>query len=176
MEEQEQMALRGRFQDTQQESAESRPSTYPSDHSARIGYDPLLITRLRQDHRNFIELFSQAQLLLNSADYEGVKRKLGELRIALQDHLLLASTKFYIYLSRLLAYHSESMTILNRQRSAMHHNSREIMDFLRTYSAIRLDSASAPMFQEEFLKIGATLMNRIENEENHLFPLYRDAR
>jgi len=167
------MALRGWFQEHTREPAASRPSARPQAPGTRIGHDPLLIERLRRDHRHFLDLFAQTQTLLNSADYDGVKRKLGELRISLQDHLLLSSTRLYVYLSQHFVARTEQLAVINQHRSAMHGNSREIMDFLRTYSAIRLDDQSAAMFQAEFLAIGTALMQRIEREESTLFPLYR---
>lgn len=168
------MALRGWFQE-QPAGTAARPAARTPVAGARIGYDPLLLERLRRDHRRFLDLFAQAQHLLNSSDYDGVKRTLGELRIVLQDHLLLASTRFYVYLSQLFAAHAEQAAAIGRQRSAMHGNSRAIMDFLRTYSAIRLDGQSAAMFQAEFLAVGDALLQRIEREETVLFPLYRVA-
>ncbi|HCU52804.1 MAG TPA: hypothetical protein DIC36_00480 [Gammaproteobacteria bacterium] len=170
------MALRGWFQDPTREPAASRSSARPQAPGARIGHDPLLIEQLRRDHRRFLDLFAHIQGLLNSADYDGVKRKLGELRITLQDHLLLASTRLYVYLSQRFATHPDRLAAISQHRSAMHSNSREIMDFLRTYSAIRLDDQSATMFQAEFLAIGTALMQRIECEETILFPLYRTLR
>ncbi|MEK7758431.1 MAG: hypothetical protein AAB304_02335 [Pseudomonadota bacterium] len=53
-----------------------------------------MIRRLRNDHQRMLGLFTQAQELLTTHDYDGVKRKLGELRITLQDHLMTASVKF----------------------------------------------------------------------------------
>jgi hypothetical protein len=52
-------------------------------------------------------------------------------------------------------------------------NSRQIMDFLRTYSAVRLDDTFADTFQIELLVIGSALVQRIEREQSTLFPLYQ---
>lgn len=138
-----------------------------------IGYDPLLIKRLRSDHQRMLELFTQAQALLTSHDYEGVKRKLGELRITLQDHLMTANVKLYVYVSRHLADDAAKAAIVNEYRREMLSNSRQIMDFLRTYSDVKLNDAIANMFQIELLVVGSALVQRIEREQTSLFPLYR---
>lgn len=141
----------------------------------RIGYDPQLISRLKTDHQRMLDLFAQSQALLSTRDYDGVKRKLGELRITLQDHLMTTSVKFYVYITRQLASDPGKTAIINEHRRAMLENSRIIMDFLRTYTAVRLDDSFADVFQTEFLAIGAALVQRMEREESTLFPLYRAA-
>lgn len=138
----------------------------------RIGYDPLLLQRLRADQQRMLELFTQTQALLNSRDYGGVYRKLGELRIVLQDHLMTANVKFYVYMSRLLANDPAKSAIINDCRREMLANSRQLMDFLRTYTAVRLDDNLAETFQIDLLVIGSVLVQRIEREQTTLFPLY----
>lgn len=138
----------------------------------RIGYDPLLLQRLRADQQRMLELFTQTQALLNTRDYGGVFRKLGELRIVLQDHLMTANVKFYVYMSRQLAHDSAKSAIINDCRREMLVNSRQLMDFLRTYTAVRLDDALAETFQIDLLVIGSVLVQRIEREQTTLFPLY----
>lgn len=142
----------------------------------RIGYDPLLIRRLRSDHQRMLGIFTETQSLLSVRDYDGVRRMLGELRIVLQDHLMTASVKFYVYMGHLLDGDAGQTALLNQQRREMLGNSRLIMDFLRTYSAARLDDSFAETFQIELLSIGAALVQRIEREESNLFPLYRAVR
>jgi len=167
------MAFRS-FLTPPQTGSSTRPSLpQVSAPGTRIGFDPLLIKRLRSDHRRMLEIFTQAQELLSTRDYDGVKRKLGELHIALQDHLMTASVKLYVYVGRQLASNPAQAAIINEHRRDMLENSRLIMDFLRTYSAVRLDDSFADVFQTEFLAIGATLVQRIEREEGTLFPLYQ---
>lgn len=150
------------------------PATYrPQAPGTRIGYDPLLIKRLKADHQRMLELFTQTQSLLITHDYDGVKHRLGELRITLQDHLMTANVKFYVYVSRQLANDPAKTAIISEYRREMLANSRQIMDFLRTYSAARLDDTFAEPFQIELLVIGAALVQRIEREQSTLFPLYQ---
>jgi len=149
------------------------PAARPQAPGTRIGYDPLLIKRLMDDHQRMLELFTQTQSLLTTHDYDGVKRKLGELRITLQDHLMTASVKFYVYVSRNLATDLAKVAIINEYRREMLANSRQIMDFLRTYSSAQLDDSFADTFQVELLVIGSALVQRIEREQSTLFPLYK---
>jgi hypothetical protein len=138
-----------------------------------IGYDPLLIPRFRTDHRRMLGIFTQVQELLITQDFDGVRRKLGEFRILLQDHLMLASTKLYIYVAHLHQANADTSARISAHRQEMLGNNRLIMDFLRTFSAARLDESYAERFQAELLAIGAALVQRIESEETNLYPLYR---
>lgn len=167
------MAMRDPFPPRPTERTARGPSTQPQAPGTRIGYDPLLIKRLKADHQRMMDVFTQAQSLLTMHDYDGVKRKLGELRIVLQDHLMTASVKLYVYVSRQLANDPVRTAVINQHRRDMLENSRLILDFLRTYGAARFDDAMAGLFQTEFLAIGAALVQRIEREENTLYPLYQ---
>ena len=142
------------------------PGTY-------IGYDPLLVGRLRSEHQRILVLFAQTQALLTTRDYDGVKRKLGELRITMQDHLMTANVRFYVYVSRYLAGDAAKSAIINEYRREMLVSSRQVMDFLRTYSAARFDDNLANTFQIELLVISSALVNRIEREQASLLPLYQ---
>jgi len=168
------MALRDLFDRTAAAAPVARPAApQPQAPGTRIGYDPLLLDQLRRDHRKLLDLFAVTQALLSSRDYAGVQRKLGEFRVALQDHLLTANTKLYIYVSRQLADDPVYSALVNTVRRDMLDNSRQIMEFLRTYSGMRLDDQSGQMFQTELMSIGEALMQRIEREESSLFPLYQ---
>jgi hypothetical protein len=167
------MTFRGFLQPSRNESSAPHPTPQPSAPGTRIGYDPLLLQRLQADHQRMLELFTQTQELLTTHDYDGVRRKLGALRITLQDHLMTASVKFYVYVSRHLANDAAKTAIINEYRREMLINSRQIMDFLRTYSAARLDDSFADTFQIELLVIGSALVQRIEREQSTLFPLYQ---
>jgi regulator of sigma D len=162
---------------------QSRPNKTPQQHNTRqpcapgtnIVFDPLLIRRLQSDHQRMLGIFTQTQMLLTTHVYEGVKRKLGELRITLQDHLMTANVKLYVYISRFLSNDEEKAAMLNDYRRNMQSNSSQIMDFLRTYSSVKLDDAVAKTFQVELLVIGSALVQRIELEQSTLFPLYRNS-
>lgn len=166
------MALRD-FLQSRPNASQAAPNLPPQRApGTRIGYDPLLIQRLRADQQRMLELFTQTQALLNARDYAGIFRKLGELRIVLQDHLMTANVKFYVYMSRQLANDSAKSAIINDCRREMLVNSRHLMDFLRTYTAVRLDDILAETFQIDLLVIGSVLVQRIEREQTTLFPLY----
>jgi len=168
------MALRDLFDRTAAAAPAARPAApQPQAPGTRIGYDPLLLDQLRRDHRKLLDLFAVTQALLSSRDYAGVQRKLGEFRVTLQDHLLTANTKLYIYVSRQLADDPVYSALVNTVRRDMLDNSRQIMEFLRTYSGMRLDDQTGQMFQTELMAIGEALMQRIEREESSLFPLYQ---
>lgn len=169
------MAFRGFFQPRLTESSVPPPTARAHAPGTSIGYDPLLINRLKSDQQRMLDLFTQAQLLLTSGDYSGVRHRLGELRVVLQDHLMTASVKFYVYISRQVASDSAKALLVNTHRREMLENSRKLMDFLRTYSGAPLDDGNAALFQTELLVIGAALVQRIEREQTSLFPLYRSS-
>src|SRR4030067_236564 len=75
--------------------------------------------------------------------------------------------------ARPLAGDAAKSAIINEYRREMLVNSRLLMDFLRTYSAARLDDSFADTFQIELLVIGSALVQRIEREQSTPFPLYQ---
>ena len=167
------MAFRPFFSPKPIEPAAPPPTARPHAPGTSIGYDPLLINRLKSDQQRLLDVFTQAQLLLTNGDYNGVRRKLAELRITLQDHLMTASVKFYVYISRQVAGDPAKAALVGTHRREMLENSRKLMDFLRTYSGAPLDDGNAALFQTELLVIGAALVQRIEREQTSLFPLYQ---
>lgn len=138
-----------------------------------VGYDPMLVGRMRSEQQHILVLFAQTQALLTTLDYQGVKRKLGELRVTLQDHLMTANVRFYVYLLRYLSGDAAKSAIINEYRREMLVSSRKIMDFLRTYSAAQFDDELANTFQVELLVISAALVERVEREQVSLHPLYQ---
>src|SRR4030065_2844913 len=87
------MAFRGFLAPGGNESPAQHPAPQSRAPGTRIGYDPLLLKRLQADHQRMLELFTQTQELLTTHDYEGVKRKLGELGVILQGHLTTGSVR-----------------------------------------------------------------------------------
>lgn len=152
------------------------PRPAPAAGAAGPGYDPLLISQLQRDHRRLLDLFARVQQLLTHRDYAGVQRALGELRIVLQDHLLRATNRLYVFLGRRWEGDAERTAVINTVRRESLESGREILDALRTYAAVRLDDQGAEMFQAELFDIGTRLMQRMEREESTLFPLYRARR
>ena len=138
-----------------------------------VGYDPLLVGRMRAEQQRILVLFAQAQALLTTHDYAGVKHKLNELRVTLQDHLMTANVKFYVYVSRYLAGDAAKSAIIGEYRREMLVSSRKIMDFLRTYSTASFDDNLANTFQVGLLVISAALVERVEREQVSLYPLYQ---
>lgn len=166
------MAIRDFFLDRSSEAPARPAAPHSTSGEYGIGYDPLLTSQLRKDYQRQLDLFSATQSLLSGHDYAGVQRKLGEFRVVLQDHLLRINNKLYVYLNRRWANDAERAALISAVRREMLESGRSLLGRLGLYSEVRLDDRSAGMFQQELLEIGAALMQRMEREENSLFPLY----
>jgi regulator of sigma D len=137
-----------------------------------IVYDPGLVPRLTNDHRQLVEVYKQVHAALARNDLAGVRHRLLQFRGALQEHLLAENVKLYVYLARHLAGDEASSQIINDMRREMMGIGRVVMDFLRKYTETPIEPAQAVQFKGELDGIGAALVQRIEREESALYPLY----
>jgi len=164
------MALLGFFQRQQPAPTSTDPRTHAP--GTRIGYDPMLPQTILKDHQHLMDLLADIQSLHNTTDYAGVHRLLAEFRIVMQEHLLNEKVKLYVYLARQLAEKEGSSRILGEIRRKVFAINREIMDFVRRFTEMRVNELNADIFQAELLQIGALLVQHIEREESTLLPLY----
>lgn len=165
------MAFLGLFQRPQP----TTPAAYePRTHApgTRIGYDPMLPQTILKEHQRLMDLLADIQTLHNTTDYAGVHRLLAEFRILMQEHLLNENVKVYVYLSRQLASKEGTAAVLAEIRRKVFAINREIMDFVRRFTEMRVNELNADVFQAELLQIGALLVQHIEREESTLLPLY----
>lgn len=144
----------------------------PAAPGTRIHYEPELIAQLKGDHQRLLDLYQQIQEKFEEGDYTAVSKQLDQFRVALQGHLLTENVRLYVYLDHCLGATESNAELIHGFRREMEKIGRDVMNFLRKYRAIGVDRELAPAFSKDFAVVGEKLTERIEREEQVLYPLY----
>lgn len=134
-----------------------------------------LIGQLKSEHVQIKELLQEALVAASGADVINTHQRLHDFKTALQLHIAEENVKFYGYIQ---AYYSTDKEMVQRIRSArmdMNQIVAKILRFVRRYESIEdFEGVKWADFSDELVEIGICLGERIELEENKLYPLYRD--
>lgn len=138
-----------------------------------ISFDPQLVVRLKDDHRELLRLFREISAAAQSGEFEDIASKLAEFKLAFQTHIMVENVKFYVYLQQYLANEPDLTTFLAEVRREMDGIARVLVKFVQTYTAtpntVRERSAA---FLQELAGIGTVLTKRVQLEESRLYTLY----
>lgn len=144
-------------------------STAPN---TQIQYNPGLIQQLKADHRKLLDIYGGIKPAFDAGDYALVSQRLDEFRRGLHGHLLTENVRMYVYLNRHLAGDESNSNLIHGFRREMDGIGKVVMSFLKKYETIGVDIGLADAFAKDFASIGAVLVERIEKEEQVLYPLY----
>lgn len=136
------------------------------------GYDPVLISGLKSDHRDLLELFSEVSRTLENGNYEAIPSMLVAFKTRLEGHLLAENYRFYSYLEETLSRDSENADLMRDFRKEMNTIARRVVHFIKQWEQSGINEASAPHFRRDLVQVGASLKQRIDREEQSLYPLY----
>ena len=152
----------------------SEPQYAPAP-GTEIRYDPALVNNLQQEHQQLLGIYAAVKQAFDAGDYQTVSMRLNEFRAALQNHLLTENIRLYIYLDRQLAGDEVTSELIRGFRREMDSIGKTVLNFLKKYEAIGVDSDLAAAFLHDFEAIGKVFVDRIEREEVTLYPLYLPA-
>lgn len=138
----------------------------------QIRYSPDLIASLQNDHQTLLNLYGEINTAFAEKRYADVSAMLTTFRGGLNAHLLTENVRLYIYLDRSLAGDATSHELIHGFRKEMDDIAKVALGFLRKYEAIGVDEDLAGHFATDFATIGKVLVERIQKEENTLYPLY----
>jgi len=135
-----------------------------------IGYSPQLIGRLCGDHQQLLGLYQAMLDLLAQQRYEQIPAALGAFKSKFDAHVLHENLRFYCYLEQKLG--GQELATMKDFRSNMNRIARGVINFVRKYQAAGVAAANRRVFEEELRLIGTLLLQRIQAEEQDLYPLY----
>lgn len=138
----------------------------------QIHYNPELVTQLQKDHQELLALYGKIKERFEQGDYKEVTHLLNTFRQALQGHLLTENIRLYIYLERSMDQDELNGDLVRGFRREMDGIAKVAMAFLKKYEMIGVDAELAKPFAAEFANLGQVLVERINREENTLYPLY----
>lgn len=137
-----------------------------------IGYDASLIDTFEAEHQGLLKLFGMIKEAAEKDDFKLVQVKLKQFASILRGHLLTENVKLYVYLSKELAQDPENKDIIMSFRREMMQIGKVVNQFVTTYDRPAWTNDMRQHFLPELLAIGEVLVERIEREENTLYPLY----
>jgi len=143
-----------------------------SSPSEGISYDDNLIETFQDEHQTLLKLFGIIKSAAEQKDFKLVQVKLKQFTSILRGHLLTENVKLYVYLSKELANDPENKEIIMSFRREMMQIGKVVNQFVTAYSKPVWSTDMREYFLPEFLDIGEVLVERIEREENTLYPLY----
>lgn len=137
-----------------------------------IHFHPELIGKLSQDHQALLKLFGQTQEAARQGDVALAARQLEAFRVLLQGHLLTENVRLYVYLEHALAADASSHQLMRAFRHEMDDIGKAVVDFLGAYRDLARRPDLTPQFLLALDGIGKVLVERIQREEETLYPLY----
>ncbi len=148
------------------------PQTNHVAPGTQIHYMPDLVNNLHADHKILINHFGEIKAAFGSGKFNKVEEKLKTFKHLLTDHLLTENVRLYIYLGHEFAQDEVTSDLVKEFKREMNQISKVVMAFLTKYETIGVDKGLAESFGKELNAIGKALVERIQREENTLYPLY----
>jgi len=156
-------------------SQETSKQPLVSTDEQRISYSPQLIPSLKHDHQNLVELYSKISILLHTQRYVEIEDILSSLKTEFNRHIMQENVSFYCYLEQQFADDSNHMETIRDYRKEMNGISHAFIKFIKKWQSDVITAQNAQAFREEYDAIGVVLAQRINSEENHLYPLYHPS-
>ena len=138
----------------------------------QIGYDPKLIDSLLQDHAELGRIFGRIGEVQKAGQFGEVPLLLLQFKSRLEAHVLSENVRFYNYLEQTLAGDLTNVGVMHDFRREMNNIARGVIDFVKKYQSSRFTLEDRRQFAMDYEAVGKILEQRLDNEENNLYPLY----
>ena len=138
-----------------------------------ILFHPELIADLKAEHQELLAIFARMVELHEAGRHQRLGPHLKAFGDLLQDHVAQENVKLYIYLQRMLAEDPEQSQLMRQFRKEMHAISRAVRAFLQRYRDVEWTPEEREAFGKELAAIGDVLVQRVDKEEQQLYPLYQ---
>ncbi|RNF84375.1 hemerythrin domain-containing protein [Lysobacter psychrotolerans] len=150
--------------------------TLPARPARDIAYDPELVDSLQRDHAELVNLFGSIGRQAEIGAFEQIPAALVSFKTLLEGHLIAENVRFYNYVENSLRGDSLNSELIRSFRREMNTIARGVVDFVKKYQLATFDVATRDAFLGDYRAVGALLTQRIEREENSLYPLYQPMR
>lgn len=153
----------------------SPPSIKPSTSRA-IAYDPKLVETLHAQHGQLGALFERIGRCAERGDYAKARTLLVRFKTSLQGHILTENVRFYAYLENALSDDAENARTIHDFRKEMNQIARQVVSFVDTWQDSDFATTTKrQQFVTHYEDVGKLLEQRLDNEENNLYPLYQPS-
>ncbi|HEX7348686.1 MAG TPA: hemerythrin domain-containing protein [Rhodanobacteraceae bacterium] len=150
------------------------PSGAPAAHRS-VNYDAKLIESLLRDHAELGRLFGNIGDAEKTGNFSDVRAQLVQFKTRLEAHILTENVRFYTYLDQSLGGDPNNASVMHDFRREMNGIARGVVDFVRKYQACEFSAAERLQFTTDYAAVGKLLEQRLDSEENSLYPLYQPS-
>lgn len=137
-----------------------------------ISYDSQLINKLKEDHQELIEIFTEIKAAASVGHYRRIPSKLSELKLALQTHIAVENVRLYVYIQQNYAQDEEVSNFVTGLRSEMNGIARAAVKFAERYTETPPVASTPANFVSGLEEIRVVLVKRVHLEESRLYSLY----
>lgn len=140
--------------------------------NTKIPYKENLIPVLLDEHRKLLSLYGETLNAAKAGDASLTKRKLNNFKRLFRGHLLKENVSLYTYLKHAISDQGTA-EIISFMKTEMYGVGKEVNSFLSRYT--KEDAVIDKNFIRRFEAVGEALVRRIEDEEEHLYPVYQQV-
>ena len=159
--------LFGRNNKDDEQTKQSLPGT-------KVYYHPHLLEELLEDHVHLLNLFGKIDTAYKKGNTKLAIKTLNNFSNELRAHLLVENTKLYIYVRHSLSEKPKEARIAREFQQEMRGIGKVLNTFVTRFSTETWSDEEREEFGTQLATIGGILIQRIEAEEETLFPLYRE--
>lgn len=139
-------------------------------------YDAGLIDALEHEHEELLALFTKVLHVAKNNEFSKLKLSLVELATSFTTHIKIEDEKLYGYLKLLASKKSKvEQRVVAEFADEMKGISTSIFDIISQITDGPIDADNIDNFILEFEQIGRLLTDRIEREEQVLYPIYKNS-
>jgi regulator of sigma D len=128
-----------------------------------------LIDTLKKDHQKLFEIYTNISKSLQSNRFLDVQNSVKQFVNEYNKHILLEDTQLYVALEEKYKNRKTILRTIKDIEKDMNSITRAIKFFEKKYSQVNYDNRD--IFEEELKYIGQVLTDRVQLEEERLYPL-----
>jgi Hemerythrin HHE cation binding domain len=136
-------------------------------------YDPALITKLKNDHRELLRTFGAVKAAAAESRFGDIAHLLSHFRHTFQMHIAGESAHFYPYLQQRVARDPEAVALIASAHREMNNLAFEVMKVVDAYIAYPPTHLNEAQFNYDLEQAGTLLEKRVQKVEAQLYSLYR---
>ncbi|MGH8184659.1 MAG: hemerythrin domain-containing protein [Rhodanobacteraceae bacterium] len=91
----------------------------------------------------------------------------------LEAHVLTENMRFYNYLEQSLSSDPNNTGVMHDFRREMNNIARGVIEFVKKYQSSNFTPEARRQFASDYEGVGKILEQRLDSEENNLYPLYQ---
>ncbi len=140
-----------------------------------ISFNSGLVDKLKDDHQKLIKICLHVNAACDKDDFNLIPKLVATFDREFKSHVIHENLFFYAYLEDQLASSETYFDVLSVMRE-MKSDMRPIASFVKTFCKkwvlTKIDHSNVKVFKQEFLSMMSALNDRVDLEENTLYPMY----